>query len=142
VNPTDGRRTVDSVGADSMAPRFTVANAWPHAPAGHVAERGRLPMLCVITVKGSRVEFESPYSDDEAICTLRGLMARGHVMSSIASDLLRRMDGDKRLSRVQLNWVHKLVLDAEERHRNRVPSEVGTGQSRAPGSHRSSWPGS
>jgi hypothetical protein len=97
-----------------------------------------IPMLHTLMVKGSRAEFESPYSDDEAIRTLHGLMARVRVTSSFASDLLRRIDEGKKLTRVQLDWVHKLVLDAEERRRNRTPSEI-TGQTRTRGSHRSSW---
>jgi hypothetical protein len=92
-------------------------------------------MLRTISVKGRRVTFDSPYSDDEAVSMLRALMARGRVMSSFADDLLQRMDGGKRLSRAQMDWVHKLVMDAEERNRKRTASEI-TGQSRKPGSHR------
>jgi hypothetical protein len=97
-----------------------------------------VPMRHTLMIKGHRVHFESPYSDDEAMRTLRGLMARGRVTSSFASDLLRRLDEGNQLTRVQFSWVHKLVLDAEQHRRNRTPREI-TGQCRVPGSRRSSW---
>jgi hypothetical protein len=91
--------------------------------------------------RGNATSFDSPYSDDEVVSVLRGLMGRGRVMSSFADDLLRQTDGGRRLSQSQLNWVHKLVHDAEARTRDRVPTEV-TGHTRKPGSHNWSHPGS
>ena len=41
----------------------------------------------------------------------------------------------------QLDLVHKLVHDAEARARDRTPTEV-SGQTRKPGSHKWSHPGS
>jgi len=98
-------------------------------------------MRVTITDKQGRVvSFDSPYSDEEVVSVLRGLVGRGRVMSSFADDLLRQTEGGRRLSRAQLNWVHKLVHDAEARARDRVATEI-TGQTRKPGSHKWSHPG-
>jgi len=95
-------------------------------------------MRCTVTVQGCQVTFESPYADDEAVRILRSQVARGRVMSSFANDLLQKIEEGKRLSRRQLDWVHKLALAAEVRHRNRTVVEI-TGQSRIPGSRRSTY---
>jgi hypothetical protein len=97
-------------------------------------------MRVTVTVKGRAVSFDSPYTDDEALGVLRGLIGRGCVMSSFADDLLSKSEGGRKLSRGQLNWVHKLVADAERRAQARTAAEI-TGQARKPGSHRWSHPG-
>lgn len=98
-------------------------------------------MRVSITEKRGRVvSFESPYTDDEAVTVLRGLVGRGRVLSSFADDLLRQADGSRPLSRAQLNWVHKLVFDAEARARSQTATEV-SGHTRKPGSHKWSHPG-
>jgi hypothetical protein len=94
--------------------------------------------LTVNTREGS-IGFDSPYSDDEVVGVLRGLIARRQVMSSFAEDLLQNAESYTPLSRSQLNWVHKLVVDAERRSRDRAPTEI-TGQTRKPGSHRWTHP--
>jgi hypothetical protein len=97
-------------------------------------------MRVTVIVKGRAVSFDSPYTDDEALSVLRGLIARGRVMSSFADDLLSKAEGGLKLSRGQLNWVHKLVVDAEHRAQTRTVGEI-TGQTRKPGSHKWSHPG-
>lgn len=97
-------------------------------------------MRCTVTIKGHSVTFESPYTDDVAIRNLRARMARGIIMSSFADNLLQKVEKGERLSRCQLNWVHKLVLDSEVRDRNRTKPII-SGQSRKPGSHRWAYPG-
>ena len=61
-----------------------------------------MPMLTV-NVKGSPVTFESPYDDTSALALLPT------VRSDFAADLFRKR---AQLSRLQLNWAHKLVCDA------------------------------
>lgn len=92
-------------------------------------------MLISVIARGETFTFDSPYEDDEAISILRGFIARRRVMSSFADDLLQRIENGKRLSRKQLDWVHKFVADAERRSRSQHPKEI-TGQTRKPGSHR------
>jgi hypothetical protein len=98
-------------------------------------------MRLTVNEEGRAVSFDSRYTDDEALGVLRGLVALGRVISSFADDLLRQAEGGRKLSRGQLNWVHKLVADAERRAQTRTVGEV-TGQTRKSDSHRWSHPGS
>jgi hypothetical protein len=93
-------------------------------------------MQCSVTVKGELVMFTSPYTDSEALAVLRGHIARRRILSSFAESLLRQAEDGKELSRRQFDWVHKIVLDSEEKGRGRVPKEI-SGQTRVAGSHRS-----
>jgi|ETNmetMinimDraft_2_1059921.scaffolds.fasta_scaffold368200_1 hypothetical protein len=94
-------------------------------------------MRCTVTIKGRSVTFESHCTDDEAIRFLRMRMARGIIVSSFADDLLQKVEKGVRLSRNQLNWIHKLVLDSPA-DRTRGTS---SGQTRKPGSHKWAHPG-
>lgn len=97
-------------------------------------------MRCTVRVKGRIVTFESPYTDDEVLAILRGHMARGRITSSFADDLLKKGEQGRQLTRAQLDWVHKLVFDSESRGANRPAREI-TGQTRKPGSHKWTHPG-
>ena len=93
-------------------------------------------MQCSVTVRGELITFASPYTDSEALIVLRGHIARHRILSSFAENLLRQAEEGKQLTRRQHDWVHRLVLDSEERERNRIPREI-SGHTRVAGSHRS-----
>ncbi len=93
-------------------------------------------MQCTVIVHGEVITFASPYTDSEAVIVLRGHIARHRILSSFAEDLLRQAEESKQLNRRQLDWVHRLVLDSEERERNRISREI-SGHTRVAGSHRS-----
>ena len=99
---------------------------------------------CRVVARGRLIEFRSPYGDEEALELLEAHLVDDRIHSRFAQELRERA-GRTQLTRKQLDWVHKLVLDAElptpmgfEQKRIRI---VNTGQTRKPGSHRWS-PGS
>jgi hypothetical protein len=68
-------------------------------------------MICSIKLDGRRVEFESPYADEEAILALRALLPTRRDMNNFGRELVERPNWRNRLSRVQLDWVHWFALN-------------------------------
>ncbi len=70
----------------------------------------------LITVKldGRRVEFESPFRDEEAIVALCALLATRRDMNDFASRLVRKANRGNRFSRTQLDWVHWFALNPND----------------------------
>lgn len=96
---------------------------------------------CKVYIKGEAVEFGSVYTDESALKALRENIEKGRERSKFAKDLLAKSP----LSRLQLDWVHYLVKQAQGRvgppltDKPRIMREVGSGQARKSGSHRSNW---
>lgn len=69
--------------------------------------------MTTITVyrKGEAVKFESIHTDQEALDKLKRYVAERQIQSQFAMDLA----GKRRLSRKQLDWIHKMVYDFEHR---------------------------
>lgn len=83
---------------------------------------------------------ETPGQTAEIVLAkLRGLVARKQLVSSFADDVLNLWDARKSLSSSQMKAVRRMVAQAERRGKIRSAS---SGQSRKPGSHRWTHPGS
>lgn len=75
-----------------------------------------------VTVRGEAVTFRTEMTDAVAIYNL-GQMTRqgGHLQgSNFARDLHAKYQQNLGLSDKQMAWVHKLVIDAEERNRQQA----------------------
>jgi penicillin-binding protein-related factor A (putative recombinase) len=66
-----------------------------------------------VTIKGQTITFESKHTHKEAFNILSGLVATRKVFSKFAKSLVEK--GLENLTKTQMAWVHKLVLDEEAR---------------------------
>jgi hypothetical protein len=71
-------------------------------------------MICTVKLDEGRVEFESPYSDDQAAHALRAHVAVRRDMRRFGRDLHKLLGRGKHLSRAQLDWVHWFALNPNE----------------------------
>jgi hypothetical protein len=69
---------------------------------------------CVF-VGGKPMNFTSSYTNKEAIQVLRYNVSNGNISNPFAACLVSYFASGKQLSQKQMSWVHKLVLDYDQK---------------------------
>lgn len=72
-----------------------------------------VPQKFTVYANQRKLEFESPYTDEQSLDKLCELLKSNRVCSDFAKSLVKQ-SAVKQLSDKQMAWVHKLVVDYEQ----------------------------